>query len=122
MSCNNNNDNISNPNYDEVEIDKLAKQQLIIQTISKHLSPTSAHHIFREIYQAISDRSKLSCTILSGGYTNYSYKVSVSDHPDLNLFAKLSFEYALWNPDKSSHYSLERTENEWKTENHAVGV
>lgn len=111
MSANN---NVSNPSYDEVEIDKQAKQQLVIQTITKHLSATSSHKIFRQIQQALDDGSSLSCKILSGGYTNYSYKVSVQGHHDLNLFAKLSFEYALWNPDKSSHYSLKRTENEWE--------
>ena len=41
----------------------------------------------------------------------------MQDEPDLCLFAKLSFEYALWNPDKTSHYSLKRTENEWEIMN-----
>lgn len=114
MSAITDNNSISNPSYDEVEIDKQAKQQLVIQTINKHLSVDSCHKIFRHIHDEVSNGSKLYCKVLSGGCTNYSYKVSVDGHPHLNLFAKLSFEYALWNPDKSSHYSLKRTENEWE--------
>ena len=30
------------------------------------------------------------------------------------MFAKISFEYALWNPDKTAHYDLKRTENEYE--------
>ena len=41
--------------------------------------------------------------------TQYSYKVYVDKQPELCVFAKLSFEYALWNPDKTSHYDLQRT-------------
>jgi len=40
--------------------------------------------------------------------------VTVKNHPNLCLFAKLSFEYALWSPDKLSHYSLKQMDNKWK--------
>eukprot|EP00804_Cyclotella_cryptica_P027295 CCRYP_014385-RA/>CCRYP_014385-RA protein AED:0.39 eAED:-0.67 QI:0/0/0/1/0/0/2/0/468 len=90
------NSKISNPSFSAVEIDKQVKRQLVVNTITKHCS------------------SKLCCKILSGGYTNYSYKVYVKDQPDVCVFSKLSFEFALWNPDKSSHYDLKRTENEWE--------
>lgn len=111
MSANN---SVSNPCYDENAIDKRAKQQLILRTITKRISATSGHRIFRLIHEAVANGSMFSCKILSGGHTNYSYKVSVQGHPNLNLFAKLSFEYPLWNPDKSCYYSLKRTENEWE--------
>ena len=47
------------------------------------------------------------------GYTNYSYKIFIADRPELSLFAKLSFERAVWNPDKNVRYDLKRTVNEF---------
>eukprot|EP01083_Nonionella_stella_P234795 826244_1 len=64
---------------------------------------------------AINKGSKLEATILSGGYTNYSYKVYITDQPEeLCIYAKLCFEHALWNPDKNSHHDLKRTVNEYE--------
>ncbi|KAL3800858.1 hypothetical protein HJC23_001695 [Cyclotella cryptica] len=114
MVADNTSADTSNPSFDEIDIDKRVKQQLVIDTIMKHVaSSSSSHKILLQINEAMANGSHLSFKILSGGYTNYSYQVTVKDHPDLCLFAKLSFEYALWNPDKSSHYSLKRTDNEW---------
>ena len=36
----------------------------------------------QQINNAINKGSKLEATILSGGYTNYSYKVYISGQPD----------------------------------------
>jgi len=77
----------------------------------------------------------LDCVVLSGGVTNYSYKVFLADNDDdesddedgvdrrqqnsppaaaeLSLFAKVCFPYALWNPDRSVPYDLARVENEF---------
>ena len=115
---NDNNNNTSKNNslfVDEIE-DKRMKKTLLIDTITKECA-SSSHGILQKIHAAIStsnndDGSKLEATILSGGYTNYSYKVYVDKHPNLCIFAKLCFEYALWNPDKSAHYDLQRTINE----------
>lgn len=106
------NDN-SNPSFCEVEIDKEIKKQLVIKAITEH-SGSSPHKIFQQISRAIKAGSNLCCKILSGGYTNYSYKVYLHDQPEVCVFSKLSFEFALWNPDKSSYYDLKRTENEWE--------
>ena len=61
---------------------------------------------------------EISATLLSGGLTNYSFKVTLkdapSDSPCRPVFAKLSFPYALWNPDPDQPYDLARTENEAK--------
>ncbi|KAL7449329.1 hypothetical protein ACHAWC_001394, partial [Mediolabrus comicus] len=72
--------------------------------------------IFREIYQAIesNDDSELKADVLTGGVTNYSYKLYVTNCPELCLFAKLSFAYAAWNPDRSAHFDLQRTSNEYE--------
>ena len=99
---------------DEFAQDKHVKKTLLIDTITKECA-SSHHDILQKINEAIGAGGKLEATVLSGGYTNYSYKVYVdNDDPELQVFAKLSFEYALWNPDKSAHYDLKRTENEYE--------
>ena len=102
------------PTADEVADEELAKKNLIIQTILCN-SGSSPHKILQRINAVINesniDGSKLEATILSGGITNYSYKVQVDKQPDLVVFAKLSFEYALFNP--GAHHDLARTQNEY---------
>ena len=119
MGAPDNNDNNAPKNsffVDEIE-DKLMKKTLLIDIITKECA-SSSHDILKKIYAAVfssnNDGSKLEATILSGGYTNYSYKVYVDKHPNICIFAKLCFEYALWNPDKSAHYDLQRTVNEYE--------
>ena len=60
--------------------------------------------MYRVIYSYI-----IYLTTLRKQSIQYSYKVYVDEQPELCVFAKLSFEYALWNPDKTSHYDLQRT-------------
>ena len=82
----------------EAANDKNTKKRVVIDTITKNCA-SSSHDIFRKINDAITSPgsdSKLEATILTGGYTNYSYKVYVNDQPELCVFAKLSFEFALW--------------------------
>ena len=88
--------NISTQDFAE---DKDAKKKLVLETIAKESLP----HL---------GNSKLDATILSGGITNYAYKVFVADDEDTCVFAKLSFEYALWSPD--THHDLQRTVNEYE--------
>lgn len=102
---------MSYPNSD----DKLIKKQLLLDTITKR-SATSADPTLQAIHSALNagENSKLEAKVLSGGYTNYSYKVSIDNQPDLCIFAKICFEYALWNPDPSAYYDLKRTESEYE--------
>lgn len=76
--------------------DKEAKKALVIDTITERCESS-----IPLLYKAINGEgsTKLKGTILSGGITNYSYKVYADKHPDICVFAKLSFEFALWNPD-----------------------
>ena len=85
-------DNI--PEGDEFANDKNVKKTLLIETITKECT-TSEHEILQQIKIAIGEGGTLEAVVLSGGYTNYSYKVYVKEQPDLCVFAKLSFEYAL---------------------------
>lgn len=92
-----------------LEEDKKEKTALVKKVIAEKVA-TSSLDLFQKIDHAVNkEGGKIEAIILSGGYTNYSYKVFVPGKPDLVVFAKLSFEYALWNPDKSAHYDLQRT-------------
>lgn len=82
------------PEGDEFANDKEAKKTLLIETIAKE-STTSEQPILQQINKAIGEGGTLEAIVLSGGYTNYSYKVYVKEQPELCVFAKLSFEYAL---------------------------
>ncbi len=100
--------------YDE----KMKKRDLVVNTITQR-SASSTHQILQEINQAailssVTGSSKVEAIVLSGVYTNYSYKIFVPDQPHLCLFAKLTFERAVWNAEKDAHYDLQRTVNEYE--------
>jgi len=100
---------------DELEEDKRVKKVLLLETITKNCA-SSPHDILQQINDALQDgeSNKLDAIVLCGGATNFSYKVFIDQKPELCVFAKLCFEYALWNPDRSAHYDLLRVENEYK--------
>eukprot|EP00986_Skeletonema_menzelii_P001113 scaffold304_cov80-Skeletonema_menzelii.AAC.7 len=100
--------------YDE----KIKKRELVVNTIIQR-SASSSHQILQDIKKAATlssatGSSVIEAIVLSGGYTNYSYKIFVPDQPHLCLFAKLTFERAVWNPDKDALYDLQRTVNEYE--------
>jgi hypothetical protein len=91
---------------------------LVKATLAEKCASSSTVPIFQKIHQAIiasSDGSEemIKATILSGGVTNYSYKIYVTNHPNLCLFAKLCFEYMSWNPDRSAIFDLQHSTNEY---------
>jgi hypothetical protein len=103
------------PTGDEIAEDKRVKKILLLDTITAKCA-SSSHEILQQIHHAVNvsgDGSKLEAKVLSGGYTNFSYKVFVDTHPELCVFAKFCFEFAMWNPDKSARYDLRRVENEY---------
>ena len=108
-------DDNSNKNDNTQVEDKILKKKLLLDTI-KNECKSSTNVVLQQIHKAINNgsNSKLDATVLSGGYTNYSYKVFIVDKPELVVFAKLCFEFALWNPDKDAHYDLQRTTNEYE--------
>ena len=98
--------------YDE----KIKKRELVVNTIIQR-SASSSHQILQDINEAATSAtgsSVIEAIVLSGGYTNYSYKIFIPDQPHLCLFAKLTFERAVWNPDKDALYDLQRTVNEYE--------
>ena len=103
------------PSGDEFAEDKRVKKILLIDTITARCA-SSSHEILQQMHHAINGTdsgSKLEAKVLSGGYTNFSYKVYVGTHPELCVYAKFCFEFAMWNPDKSARYDLRRVENEY---------
>ena len=88
---------------------------LVVETITSHVTDLSEQfEQFRSIRTALeNDGDALIAKVISGGCTNFSYKVSLQSKPGMALFAKLCFPYALWNPDPDVDYSLVRTENEY---------
>ena len=93
--------------------DKKKKTELVKQVLAEKAASSSIE-LFQKIDLACKEGGKIEAIILSGGYTNYSYKIFVPGQSDLVVFAKLSFEYALWNPDKNAHYDLQRTVCEYE--------
>ena len=79
---------------------------LVVDTITLHITGLSEQFDqFRSIRSAIeNDGDHLTAKVISGGCTNFSYKVSLQNQPDVALFAKLCFPYALWNPDPDGKY------------------
>ena len=98
MGADNNNNNDNNQTTVDISAadeDKRIKKILLIDTITKECK-SSDNEILKQMNIVINKGSKLEATILSGGYTNYSYKVYITDQPDeLCIYAKLCFEHAL---------------------------
>ncbi|GMH50871.1 hypothetical protein TrRE_jg10887, partial [Triparma retinervis] len=93
----------------KMKLDSDLKMNLVLNTITDLLSADSEVKEFVELHNSITPLTPLEITVLAGGLTNYSYKVHVADK---SIFAKLAFNYALWNPDWDGNYDVVRTENE----------
>jgi len=98
----------------ERETNPDVKRDLVAETITSHVSHLATKFDdFKAISSALDNGDELIVETISGGCTNFSYKVYLRGTPDVALFAKLSFAYALWNPDPDVPYDLDRTENEF---------
>ena len=109
-------------NLNEYERDKIQKQSLVLSTLTSAITASSPHTDIQTIATALeSGKYKLGIENLSGGYTNYTYKVfltSTSDNDSDNndttvpsnaaLFVKLCFPRAFWNPDPDYVYDVQR--------------
>ena len=96
--------------------DQEEKKAIVIETITKHCDDSPFGDL-QAISDALEAGDKLTGKAISGGKTNFSYRVWLEGSPDNALFAKICFRYALWNPDRSVDYDLERVENEFKLMN-----
>ena len=95
-----------------IEEEKEEKRQLVLSIVKTYCQSDSKFHGLAEIGKGLeekkSDGSKeeeekssgkvveLVCQIISGGKTNYSYKLYLNNNPSKAVFAKIAFDYALW--------------------------
>ncbi|KAL7536712.1 hypothetical protein ACHAXR_007354 [Thalassiosira sp. AJA248-18] len=89
---------------DELQDSQAQAKALLINIITKKCT-SSSHLTLKQINDAINNGSKLKAELVSGGFTNYSYKVWVDTNKHLCVSAKIAFQYA--------QYNLQRTENEF---------
>lgn len=114
------------------EGDRIAKKKIVSEVLANYCcsyDDESLHYDDLKQIRAmlLNGSGKLVLTSLSGGYTNYTYKASCiscpterGNNPDeegkpevaVNLFVKLCFPRAFWNPDPTYHYDVERVSNE----------
>ena len=120
-----NDENINNDGLNDYDRDKIQKQSLVLSTIKSSCTTTSPYKDIQSIATALkSDKYKLGIDNLSGGYTNYTYKVFLvpidgdDDGGDTKestaLFVKLCFPRAFWNPDPTYVYDVQRIANEYE--------
>jgi Phosphotransferase enzyme family len=112
-------DDENDPKVDDEEkraVDQEEKLQLVLQYLEPLCNEGSEHPVMRKMGRALRSRGddndhpadRLGGTILSGGYTNYSYKIHLEGDPDTAVFAKVAFPHALWSSDQSLHFDLDR--------------
>jgi hypothetical protein len=93
------------------------KMHVVVDTITAYLrskAKLSKFQDVRDMGAALAAGDRLKLELLSGGNTNFSYKVSLEKTPGkAPVFAKLSMSKALGNSYTSMEYDLSRTENEF---------
>jgi len=113
---------------EEEEKEKEMKSQLVLNTDLQYCTSNSK-------FQGLSDMGKvleaqeadgeeekkndeslslLECKMIAGGKTNYSYKLFLQNDPGKAIFAKIAFDFTLWNPDRSVFYDVKRMDNEFE--------
>ena len=115
------NNNIEEDGLNEYERDKIQKQSLVLSTLTSAFTTSSPHTDIQAMATALeSKKYKLRIENLSGGYTNYTYKVFLTSTTGDNgsddntaaqstaLFVKLCFPRAFWNPDPDYVYDVQR--------------
>jgi len=113
-----------------LEEEKEVKRQVVLKTCIQYCTGTSDFLVLSQIGKVleaeaeagvgVEEKNKndlqrgLECKIVTGGETNFAYKLFLKNDPSKALFAKLGFDYALWNPDRSVLYDLKRMDNEFE--------
>jgi hypothetical protein len=115
-------EDVDGSRLNEYDRDKIQKQSLVLHTIASACTTSSQFADVRSIATALEcKRYSLGIQNLSGGYTNYTYKVFLvssavddDDVPETALFVKLCFPRAFWNPDPHYVYNVQRIANEYE--------
>ncbi|KAG7340760.1 phosphotransferase enzyme family protein [Nitzschia inconspicua] len=93
--------------------EKEDKKQVVLTAVAPLCQEHSEFSGLASLAVGLQQGGTLDCKVISGGKTNYSYQVYLKEDPSKKVFAKLAFDYALWNPDRTVHYDLQRTVNEY---------
>lgn len=96
------------------ERERAVRLEQAIAIIEAHCNDTSEFEDLRVIGRILRLGEDKLVGINLPGQTNFCYKVHLNNDHKKAVFAKVSFPFARWNPDRSQHYNLERTENEFK--------
>jgi len=96
-----------------VEYSEEERERLVVQAIVENCSPDSSHADLRTVAAAVSAGHKLKLKVITGGFMNYSYEVSIPSDPNAApFFAKLALPYVLMlGPD--TPFPTERLQNEY---------
>lgn len=94
-----------------VEPTRSIKKQRVVETVLKRCTSDSETEVLRKIWSAVQSGDELEALALTGGYTNYGYKVFLRQSPSTSVFAKVSYPSPLFNPSLS--WPHERTDNEY---------
>jgi thiamine kinase-like enzyme len=100
-----------------IEVDKAdqeAKKVIVLQEIVKICKSSKSNKALTKLRDGIDVGRDLSIQIVSGGLTNYSYKIYLKEDAAHALYAKLAFEHTVFDQEKTQTYDLERTVNECK--------
>ena len=99
-----------------IEEEKEEKRKLVLSIVKTYCQSDSKFHGLAEIGKGLEEKEsgkqdddgskeeeessgkkvELVCQIISGGKTNYSYKLYLNNNPSKAVFAKIAFDYALW--------------------------
>jgi hypothetical protein len=108
-----------NPTTTPEEDPKIAKQKdveaqmkIVDKMIRSLCTEDSEFDDLKVMGAELKDGDTLDITSITGGLTtNYSFKVSTTKKT--TVYAKICFEFALWNPNKTVKYNLTRVQNEF---------
>ena len=94
--------------------DREEKKSLVVDTISSHCVESSPFEELRWIGEALEKGDQLVADIVTGGWCNFSYRIYLEGNPDRQLYAKLAFPRALWDPNPDAHFDIQRIEKEFQ--------
>lgn len=96
----------------QLPLEQEEKLRLFIKTITPFCTDQADQDVLRKVGKGLEAGDELVGRLLEGA-TNFSYRVYLKGNCEVSIFVKVAFEYALWNPDRSAHYSLERITTEY---------
>lgn len=90
------------------------KKAIVLDAVQSKCSTTSEHKVLREMAetQAATD-GNLDGELISGGKTNYSFKIFIDTDRSKAVYAKLFLPYAVWDEDRHFLFDVQRADSEY---------